>query len=453
MIEPFVKRLGQGPTVAAQEPEYASIEVDPGWVGAGKDLAFIQSKEKLADVETFLQDDRGITLTKEFDNFNDPRNEIRRDGDDTRLASALEVNLLADNKIQVNVMSKEFKSEGFAGFSLNNSETYDIYEANLEFERSLTGNYAQFALEAHLNKTKPQNRNVKISNVFTYRSTEDEDISVLAQVMDSLFPILVVVTYTLPMLYIIQRAVEEKASKTRESMRMMGMKEAPYWCSWFLVYFCLIFIISLIMALGTGFTVLNHSNFLLVFLIFFLYGASVFGMGILVIAVFDSVKTATIAGMCLNLFIYYIRYALPDSTPLIVRIIVSVFPSLNLYNVQTPLWQLQFLGGVSFSNTSTFYGQYSLLVFFLMSVFNIFFWTFLALYIAAIIPTEFGTRKHPCFCLMFRRRRVRVNENGERYSLLLQNNSDDAADIEYHENSDAFEKVGNDLKELERTQE
>jgi ATP-binding cassette subfamily A (ABC1) protein 3 len=82
-----------------------------------------------------------------------------------------------------------------------------------------------------------------------------------------------------------------------------------------------------------------------------------------------------------------------------------------------------------------------------MSVIGFVFWTLLGLYITYIVPTEFGTRKHPCFCFMWKKRRR--NNGPEAQSLLIQANSSlDESEIDKAGN---FERVGNDLKELEDT--
>lgn len=362
--------------------------------------------------------------------------------------------VIDNNKIDMNIIAERAFTEGFKGIRKNDTETLQIVEASDDYIKSFVPIYSQLATEAYLNKTRPGGKSYKVSTSFAVRSLEPGHGSTLALIMDSVFPIMIVVVYALPMVYIIQRAVEEKASKTRESMRMMGMRDLPYWLSWFTMFTGQITVISAILTLGSVFTLLSGSNFIIVFLIFFLYGLSIFGFTVLVISFFDTIKTATVAGMCLNLLIYYFRYALPAGTPLIVRIITSIFPSLNLYNMQASLWQNQFIGGVGFSNITDIYNTYSIALFLAMSLINILFWTLVGFYVSAIVPTEFGTRKHPCFCFMFRRRRARtVDENGERYSLLLQNNSDYQEDMEHVQSSDAFEKVGNDLKEMEAKDE
>lgn len=164
-----------------------------------------------------------------------------------------------------------------------NSKFFDVSNVipmQYYFDSYTTGDgyiasYATLATEKYL---KQKGKDVKINAAYATRSTEDYMESDLPQVMDQIFPIFVIIIYTLPYMYLIQRAVEEKQTKTRESMRMMGMKDSAYFTSWFIVYFFQITIISVIMTLGTYFTVFKKANIAMIFFMFWLYGISTFGL-------------------------------------------------------------------------------------------------------------------------------------------------------------------------------
>jgi ATP-binding cassette, subfamily A (ABC1), member 3 len=265
--------------------------------------------------------------------------------------------------------------------------------------------------------------------------------------MDQIFPIFVVIVYTLPYMYLIQKAVEEKQTKTRESMRMMGMKDSSYFASWLIVFFFQITIISLIMTLGTYFTVFKKANIGMIFFMFWMYGMSTFGIGLIMIAIFSTVRTASLGGIVLKLVFYYIRYAFKSNTAQIWRIIASIMPQLNLFCVSAPMWQLQTFDSISFKNMTFMYNNYSFGWFYIMTIFGFFFWTLIGLYITYTAPTEFGTRRHPCFCLIPKRRN-RHRVGGENQALLIQSNSDES-DPESPSKRDHFERIGNELRELE----
>jgi ATP-binding cassette, subfamily A (ABC1), member 3 len=76
----------------------------------------------------------------------------------------------------------------------------------------------------------------------------------------------------------VYRVVAEKASRAKESMRMMGMNDFPYWFSWYvyftMVNFCLCFFTFIILYFG----VFRYSSPVLLFALFFLFGQSLFGL-------------------------------------------------------------------------------------------------------------------------------------------------------------------------------
>jgi ATP-binding cassette subfamily A (ABC1) protein 3 len=81
----------------------------------------------------------------------------------------------------------------------------------------------------------------------------------------------------LPVYNITFQIVKEKESKTKESMRMMGMTDTSYWLSWFAYYTLINTIISLVGWLCLCINVIQYSTPAYVFLYMWLFGESVFG--------------------------------------------------------------------------------------------------------------------------------------------------------------------------------
>ena len=71
--------------------------------------------------------------------------------------------------------------------------------------------------------------------------------------------------------------VREKESRIKESMRMMGMTDWPYWSSWFVYYTCISTVLTTIAWTIMSFNVIGHSNKFLIWLYMWLYGQAVFG--------------------------------------------------------------------------------------------------------------------------------------------------------------------------------
>lgn len=73
------------------------------------------------------------------------------------------------------------------------------------------------------------------------------------------------------------RIVKERENRAKESMRIMGMTDLPYWMSWFVYYTFINTMLSTVAWISLLFNVINWSNPVYIWLFFWLYGQAVFG--------------------------------------------------------------------------------------------------------------------------------------------------------------------------------
>ena len=69
------------------------------------------------------------------------------------------------------------------------------------------------------------------------------------EVIQQTLPFFLLLMYLVPVFRLISRIVSEKETKAREGMKMMGLTDFPYWLSWFVYYFAIMTIISLVSLL------------------------------------------------------------------------------------------------------------------------------------------------------------------------------------------------------------
>ena len=98
------------------------------------------------------------------------------------------------------------------------------------------------------------------------------------------FPFFFMFTFLIPLYYLVSKLAEEKESKAREGMKMMGLKDFTYYLSWFFFYIVVIIVMSTIMSVVVGFSVFPQSSGFLMFILAFLYGTSLFGFSIFIVA-------------------------------------------------------------------------------------------------------------------------------------------------------------------------
>lgn len=115
-------------------------------------------------------------------------------------------------------------------------------------------------------------------------------------VLSSMMSFFMLLMYILPVYRLISNIVAEKESKARESMRMMGLSDASYWLSWFTYYLIIVTIISVLCIIILSANVFKYSNRGLIFLYFWVYGMSLFGLCIFLQAFFSTARVAAITG-------------------------------------------------------------------------------------------------------------------------------------------------------------
>ena len=198
------------------------------------------------------------------------------------------------------------------------------------------------------------------------------------------------VTSLVPVCRMISKVVTEKESKVRESMKMMGLKDTPYWLSWFFMYTLIYLMISILSTL-VSFAIFTYSNKFVVFLMFFLYGQSCIAFSVLISAMFNKAKTAVLVGMLIFFISYFSLLSTTTNTSQGVLSLMSFFSTVAM----SQGWQtlMSFEGsqiGINFSNINDVFYNYSVgqsLIF--LFVDSMLYWL-LALYLDKVIKTETG---------------------------------------------------------------
>ena len=119
--------------------------------------------------------------------------------------------------------------------------------------------------------------------------------------------------YILPVYRLISNIVAEKESKARESMKMMGLSDSSYWFSWFTYYTIVVTIISILCVIILSFNVFKNSNKGFIFLYFWVFGMSLFGLCMLLQSFFLRARVAAITGTLIYFGTSFINAAVQDA--------------------------------------------------------------------------------------------------------------------------------------------
>lgn len=91
-------------------------------------------------------------------------------------------------------------------------------------------------------------------------------------------------TFLIPLYYIVSKLAEEKESKSREGMKMMGLKDGSYFLSWLVFFSVIIVFMSGVITIMVSFNVFPQSDKFLIFVLSLFYGMSLFGVSVLIVA-------------------------------------------------------------------------------------------------------------------------------------------------------------------------
>jgi hypothetical protein len=69
------------------------------------------------------------------------------------------------------------------------------------------------------------------------------------------FPFFFMFTFLIPLYYLVSKLAEEKESKSREGMKMMGLKDFSYFSSWWVFFMIIVIGMSIIITVMLSFNV------------------------------------------------------------------------------------------------------------------------------------------------------------------------------------------------------
>ena len=122
------------------------------------------------------------------------------------------------------------------------------------------------------------------------------------------FPLFFMLIFLFPFFYLVSRLAEEKEGKAREGMKMMGLKDATYFISWFLFYVGIILVEALIITAVIKPSFLILANAFLIFIMSFLYGISTFGIAVVLAAILPNSRSSATAATLFHIITYFLIF-------------------------------------------------------------------------------------------------------------------------------------------------
>lgn len=136
---------------------------------------------------------------------------------------------------------------------------------------------------------------------------EDGFASVIAMTV----PLFVTISYMIPVCRMISQIINEKETKIKEAMLMMGLTRSAYWLSWITYYgivYLIITIINTIISAG----IFKYSNPGIIFITLLLYAYACMCFSLLISVIFSKSRSGVLVGLMLFFISYFISFAVDD---------------------------------------------------------------------------------------------------------------------------------------------
>ena len=206
------------------------------------------------------------------------------------------------------------------------------------------------------------------------------------------FPFFFMFTFLIPLFYLVSKLAEEKESKSREGMKMMGLKDNAYFLSWFVFFFVIILFMSLVILGMLSINVFSNSNSFLVFLLALFYGMSLFGFAIVIVSFMPTVRASATTASLLHIVTYFLVFAVKSDTfPVAGKVVTCIFPNLamslaifNLYHFETDS------NGMTIALAGEWYNNFTFNIGLGMLAFDFVFYLLLGLYLDKVLKSQYG---------------------------------------------------------------
>lgn len=214
--------------------------------------------------------------------------------------------------------------------------------------------------------------------------------------IQSILSFFIVISYLVPVSRLISSIVQEKETKTKEIMFMMGLTNSAYWLSWITYYLLIYTIIAVLMTIvSIAMEIFTYSNGGFVFLYFWLFGLACLSFSIFLSMFFSKSRNAILVGIPLFLGSYFVSFAVND--PIISlnkKTGASILPTVCMTLATNILCQLETAQtGVQNSNLDFTIENYNFETYIGMMIADIIYFALLAVYLDIVWPGEWGVKR------------------------------------------------------------
>ncbi|TMW59992.1 hypothetical protein Poli38472_000034 [Pythium oligandrum] len=239
--------------------------------------------------------------------------------------------------------------------------------------------------------------------------------STFYDVIKDVFSFIFILSYLTTLSKILVSLIAERETRSRELMKILGVKESSIVISWYVTYIAILLISSIFQAIAAKAGLFEHSDGVLLFLFFFLFGLSVLSYGFMLSSIFSTARTGAFVGIIGFFIMHAVVNAFNDSSSESSKNAASVLSPTALAFAIGVLSEVETSHvGIHFSNASSTVNHYRFGNALWMFAFDSILYTIIGLYLEKVVPKTHGTTEKWYFPVMpsYWRRRRQAQENG-----------------------------------------
>ncbi|KAG6587048.1 ATP-binding Cassette (ABC) Superfamily [Phytophthora cinnamomi] len=206
------------------------------------------------------------------------------------------------------------------------------------------------------------------------------------------FPLVFILAYLYAISRVLVVLIQEKETRSREYLKILGMSENAIILSWYITYFIIFLISAILQAIASRAGLFPNSDPVLIFLFFLLFSLSVLAFGFFISTFFSRSRTGSFAGMVLFFFMYFVSSGFSSTSSIGSKTGACIMPPVALsFGVQSLATAESTGVGMSFGSINTVVDNFKFGSSIGMLFFDIILYTLLGLYLEKVIPREYGT--------------------------------------------------------------
>ena len=212
-------------------------------------------------------------------------------------------------------------------------------------------------------------------------------------------PLILVLAFLYPVSQLTKNIVLEKELRIREAMMIMGLGTGSFYMSWIVTYAIQYFFSSILITIILVHSFVPKSSPVVVFFIFFLFGLSSIALSGVLAVFFSKSRIAALVSPVIYFVLSVPLFAIDDVSRSVNIFLLILSPSAFATGLDV-LFSHEQANGLGNAQLNDPRDKVNMIIVFFFLVFDIIVYLLLMLYLDTIMPNDWGTPRHPCFCCL-----------------------------------------------------